>query len=102
MRYYNSITYNIITMPIVYILQLQQGKKYVGYTNNYKQRIKAHFNGNGSKVTKKYKPLSIIKTIPCFSKSYGLVVEKNVTLMLAKIYGWSNIRGSYWCNSINF
>ena len=89
-------------MPIVYILQLQKGKKYVGYTNNYKQRIKAHFNGNGAKVTRKYKPLSVIKTISCFSKSHGLAIEKNITLTIAKKYGWQTVRGSAWCNSTNF
>tara|TARA_B110000261_G_scaffold155001_1_gene187287 strand:+ start:65 stop:334 length:270 start_codon:yes stop_codon:yes gene_type:complete len=89
-------------MPIVYILQLQKGKKYVGYTNNYIKRMKSHFNGKGSKVTQKYKPVCVIKTIPCFSKAYGLAVEKNITLVFAEKYGWSNVRGSYWCNSTNF
>jgi|TARA_B110001450_G_C17186064_1_gene305408 predicted GIY-YIG superfamily endonuclease len=89
-------------MPIVYILKLEKGKMYIGFTNNFKQRMFAHFNGYGSKVTQKYRPINIIKKISCFSKAYGLAVEKNVTLKFAKKYGWSNVRGSVWCNSLNF
>jgi predicted GIY-YIG superfamily endonuclease len=89
-------------MPLVYVLDLGGGKKYVGYTNNYKQRMNAHFSGKGSKVTLKYKPVRIIKTIPCFNKAHGMAIEKNVTLSLMKKYGSRLIRGSCWCNSINF
>ena len=62
--------------------------------------MKSHFNGKGSKVTQQYKPVCVIKTIPCFSKAYGLVVEKNITLVFAEKYGWSNVRVSYWYNPI--
>ena len=89
-------------MPVVYVLQLRKGKMYVGYTNNYEKRMIAHFNGNGARVTQKYKPLFVIKTIPCFNKKYGMAVEKKVTLNFAKKYGWDNVRGASWCNSINF
>lgn len=89
-------------MPTVYVLDLGGGKKYVGYTNNYKQRIKAHFAGRGSMVTRKYNPIGIIRTISCFNKAYGMVVEKNVTLCLMKKYGSRLVRGSHWCNSQNF
>jgi|TARA_B110000967_G_C18865099_1_gene552248 predicted GIY-YIG superfamily endonuclease len=89
-------------MPIVYVLDLGMGRKYVGYTNNFKQRINSHFNGRGAMVTRKYKPQKIIKIIRCYSKAYGLAVEKNVTENMAKKYGWAKVRGSYNCNSKNF
>jgi hypothetical protein len=31
-----------------------------------------------------------------------MAVEKKVTLNFAKKYGWDNVRGASWCNSINF
>lgn len=89
-------------MPIVYILNLGNGKKYVGYTNNYKKRMNAHFTGRGSMVTRKYNPKFIEKIIPCYNINYALTVERNVTLKLRKKYGKNKVRGSYWVNSKNF
>jgi len=35
---------------------LSCGKKYIGKTKNIDRRMKEHFSGNGSMVTKKFKP----------------------------------------------
>ena len=51
-------------MVYIYILQLEQGKYYIGKTNNPQFRIDSHFNFNGSAWTTKYKPIQIIKIIP--------------------------------------
>jgi predicted GIY-YIG superfamily endonuclease len=57
-------------MPVVYVLQLRKGKMYVGYTNNYEKRMMAHFNGNGARVTQKYKPLLL--------KQYRVLIKSTV------------------------
>ena len=51
-------------MVFIYTLKLEQGKYYVGKTNNPEFRIENHFNSNGSEWTKKYKPLKILEIIP--------------------------------------
>ena len=51
-------------MVYVYILKLENGKYYVGKTNNPEYRLNNHFNENGSAWTKKYKPIKILKLIP--------------------------------------
>jgi predicted GIY-YIG superfamily endonuclease len=48
---------------IIYILQLNNSKYYIGKTNqNPEERFNQHLNDNGSSWTGKYRPLNIIKT----------------------------------------
>ena len=39
-------------MYYVYLIQNEEGKKYIGYTSNMKKRLESH-NRNGSKTTRK-------------------------------------------------
>ena len=50
-------------MVYIYILQLEQGKYYVGKTNNPLFRLEQHFNSNGSVWTTKYNPISVLEII---------------------------------------
>jgi predicted GIY-YIG superfamily endonuclease len=43
----------------VYVLRLQDGKKYVGRTSNLRQCLNQHFSGDGSEWTKRYSPISV-------------------------------------------
>ena len=81
-------------MPIVYILKLKNSKRYVGYTNNYKKRMEKHFSGKGSQVTRKYPPVKVERIIPCYNKTYGLIVERNVTQQLMQKHGVNMVRGA--------
>ena len=47
---------NINEKTYIYKLNLEQDKKYIGKTTNIEQRMKQHFSGKGSKVTKKFAP----------------------------------------------
>lgn len=38
----------------VYILEAQNGKYYIGYTNNLEKRMKAHSEGKGAKFTRAF------------------------------------------------
>lgn len=44
---------------VAYVLMLNNGQKYKGYTSNFKQRMLAHFNGMGCTYTKRYSPVYI-------------------------------------------
>ena len=78
--------------PYVYVLKLSEGKYYVGYTENIYNRLCQHFDGEGSKYTKIYPPINVIKIIPHGSET----IEKLVTLEMMKKYGRQNVRGGPW------
>ena len=51
-------------MVFIYAIKLEQGKYYVGKTNNPQFRIESHFNSNGSEWTKIYKPIKVLELKP--------------------------------------
>lgn len=105
--------------PCVYVLELdpyevdskgealkRPPKYYVGISLNLNLRLGQHFNEDGSKWTKTYKPVKLIEVIyPAAS-----ITEKTKTLEYMKKYGWENVRGYSWCqvdmknppNELNF
>jgi len=76
-------------MVYIYVLKLEQGKYYIGKTNNPQFRLENHCNGNGSAWTQKYKPLKVIKLIPDCS-DYD---EDKYTRQYMDKYGIANVRG---------
>lgn len=85
-----------MTKNYIYILNLEDNKKYVGKTQNPNMRIDNHFKKNGSEWTKKYKPLSISAIFECSD----IFSEDIVTIRCMKEYGINNIRGGSF-SSIN-
>jgi len=81
-------------MDHIYILKLREGKYYIGKTNNVEKRFNEHIAGNGSGWTKKYKPISLIKSV--ISTSY-FDEDKYVKEYMAK-YGIENVRGGTYSN----
>jgi len=77
----------------VYILQLEEGKYYVGKTEDPEYRIETHFASNGSAWTKKYKPLSVVEIVPDCD-NYD---EEKHTLKCMEKYGINNVRGGSFC-----
>ena len=73
-----------------YVLELGEGKYYVGESNNVKRRIWAHSNDNGSAWTKKYEVEGEMEEMKCNSNLNELVQ----TLEMMKEYGIDNVRGS--------
>ncbi len=76
-------------MVYIYILQLEQGKYYVGKTINPSFRLDSHFNSNGSAWTKLYKPIKMIELIPNCD-DYD---EDKYTRMFMDKHGIDNVRG---------
>jgi hypothetical protein len=76
-------------MVYIYILQLEEGKYYVGKTINPSFRLDSHFNSNGSAWTKKYKPIKMVELFPNCD-DYD---EDKYTRMFMDKYGIDNVRG---------
>jgi len=80
-------------MVFIYILQLEQGKYYVGKTTNPSFRIDKHFTSNGSSWTKKYKPILILEII----QNCDDYDEDKYTIKYMEKYGINNVRGGSFC-----
>ena len=76
-------------MVYIYILQLENGKYYIGKTTNPEFRLKSHFNSNGSEWTKIYKPLKVLEII---SNCTDYDEDKYTRIYMDK-YGIENVRG---------
>jgi len=76
-------------MCFIYILKLEQGKYYVGKTNNPYFRLESHFNSNGSEWTKMYKPIKVLELKPNCD-DYD---EDKITRQCMDKYGINNVRG---------
>jgi len=73
----------------IYCLQLKKGKYYIGKTTNPQFRLQQHFNTNGAKWTKKYKPLKVLH----IKHNCDKFDEDKYTLMAMDKYGINNVRG---------
>lgn len=80
-------------MVFIYILELEQGKYYVGKTTNPEFRLEKHFTSGGSAWTKKYKPLSVVEIIP----NCDDFDEDKHTIKYMEKYGINNVRGGSFC-----
>jgi cellular nucleic acid-binding protein len=78
-----------MTQTNIYILRLQGQKFYVGKSDNIMLRYQQHMNGGGSAWTKKYKPISLEKTI----ENVSPFEEDKVTKEYMSKYGIENVRG---------
>jgi len=83
-------------MVYIYILQLEQGKYYIGKTSNPDFRIEQHFQSGGSVWTIKYKPLNVFEIIPDCD-DYD---EDKYTRRYMDKYGIDNVRGGSFCEVI--
>src|SRR3990167_2904594 len=80
-------------MVSIYVLELKNGKFYVGKTKDPKFRIESHFNKNGSEWTKLYDPIGILEIVDDCD-DYD---EDKYTLRYMAKYGINNVRGGSFC-----
>ena len=78
----------------VYVWELEEGKYYVGYSENLSSRLEQHTTGDGAVWTKKYKPISILEIV-----RGNKDVEKAKTLEYMKLKGFENVRGAGYCKT---
>ena len=80
---------------IVYLLQLTDGKYYVGQTDQTEARFNEHLAGLGSKWTRLHKPIKLFRTteILVTNTPEAMLYENWMTLHYMEQYGWKNVRG---------
>ena len=79
-------------MVNIYILQLEDGKFYVGKTNHTMQRFNQHNDGKGAKWTKKYPMVDIYD----FHRDMRDSDENRITMQMIRQFGAANVRGGSW------
>ena len=97
--YKNNYSNKDINQPTsIYKMNLKDGKKYIGKTTNIDRRMKEHFTGHGSRVTKKFAPKSgsVVDECPGFfaDELENYYTDKNIDK-----YGYDNVRGGRYVNS---
>jgi len=80
-------------MVYIYVLQLTDGKYYIGKTNYPNFRIEQHFKSGCSSWTIKYYPLRIVEII---SNCDDYDEDKYIRKYMDK-YGIKNVRGGSFC-----
>lgn len=73
----------------IYVLRLEGGRYYVGKSDNVMNRYQQHLSGCGSAWTRKWKPVSLEKTIDNVSS----FEEDKVTKEYMSKYGIDKVRG---------
>eukprot|EP00804_Cyclotella_cryptica_P020645 CCRYP_003467-RA/>CCRYP_003467-RA protein AED:0.32 eAED:0.32 QI:0/-1/0/1/-1/1/1/0/296 len=86
----------------VYVLELENGKYYVGSTTNRKRRIQEHINRRGSKWTREHKPIRVLREYRRIPSKYILGMESRITAELMLEFGVNNVRGSMFCGTREF
>ena len=77
----------------IYVLRLEGGRYYIGKSDNVMNRYQQHLNGSGSAWTRKYKPVSLEKTI----ENVSPFEEDKITKEYMSKYGIDKVRGGSYC-----
>lgn len=73
----------------VYALKLENGKYYIGKSDNLEQRLESHFAGSGAAWTREHRPLEIMET----RENVSRFEEDKMTKEYMEKYGIDNVRG---------
>ncbi len=79
----------------IYVLELENGKYYVGISKNVEARFAQHISGDGAEWTKRFKPIRLIYKVKTghASKEKAEKLESDETIAVMKKYGRQNVRG---------
>ena len=72
----------------VYVLKLEGGNWYVGWTRDPETRIASHFLGRGAQWTRLHPPLSVFSIQPG-----DMILENVMTIALMAKHGYQRVRG---------
>lgn len=79
--------------PSVYVLELAQGRVYVGSSKNVERRVAQHMAGTGSAYTKAYKPTGVLLPRLGNVGGEGDAAERDETLRYMMLRGIPYVRG---------
>lgn len=84
----------------LYVLELQNGKYYVGITKNVQSRFEEHCNGTGADYTRVYKPIRIVDIVntQLANKVEAEDIENLHTIKWMILKGIDNVRGGEFCS----
>jgi predicted GIY-YIG superfamily endonuclease len=88
----------LIVNALIYVLELEQNKIYVGITYNLNLRYAQHLTGRGAKWTRLYKPQRILEVIV---DDVSLKKENEITQKYMETFGKDNVRGGSYCRVTN-
>lgn len=74
----------------VYVLRLENGKFYVGASEDIHRRLSNH----SAAWTQEHQPIEVEDVFPAHTGLKDL--EREVTLMYMREHGWENVRGAGW------
>jgi len=89
------------TDTYLYVLELEEGRFYVGLTENLDRRLEDHKSGIGADWTRQYRPLRRIHGVntgtqdECKAKA----MEDEATIALMSEHGIDRVRGGHFCQS---
>jgi predicted GIY-YIG superfamily endonuclease len=78
----------------VYTLNLENGRKYVGRTQDLNQRLGRHFDGRGAQWTQRYRPVSVADIRKFSSKQAASRAETQIYYQNRDIHGPAFVRGA--------
>ncbi len=73
----------------VYVLELAEGRYYIGFTREYQKRIQCHFSGKGADYTRQFTPVRVLTA----HHDVPIRFENELTEIYIGQYGWQNVRG---------
>ena len=77
----------------IYILELEQGRVYVGSSRDVKRRVEQHMAGNGAAYTRAYKPTGVLLPRLGNVGGDGDAAERDETLRYMMLRGIAYVRG---------
>jgi predicted GIY-YIG superfamily endonuclease len=80
---------SITISSLVYVLECEQDKYYIGKTHHLNMRLAQHWEGKGAKWTKLYKPIKLLRVIMNET-------EEKVAKDYIALFGKENVRGGSW------
>lgn len=72
----------------VYVLLLESGKYYVGSTSNLAARLHQHLSGNGSKATKRSRPVAVEQVYPTTTRRVAYLLESYLQYLQRHTRQW--------------
>ena len=73
---------------LIYVLELEGGKYYIGITSNLNLRLYQHFNGGGCVFTRKYKAIRVVEVLVGNETTENTKTEEYIAR-----YGYINVSG---------
>jgi len=87
------------SMWMGYVLQLENGKWYVGVSTQLATRLAQHATGKGAYWTRKHKMVALHRAEIITGNDEAW--ENFTTLALMSVHGHNNVRGGIWCKTSN-